>query len=49
METFVATGERGLKARSEDEQGVHEREVRELRAKVAELVVALDARKNWMP
>ena len=34
METFVQAGERGLKARSEDEQAVHEREVRELRAKV---------------
>ena len=34
METFVKAGERGLKARSEDEQAVHEREVRELRAKV---------------
>ena len=27
-ETFVAAGERGLKARSEDEQAAHEREVR---------------------
>ena len=41
METFVAAGERGLKARSEDEQAVHEREVRELRAKVGELVLEL--------
>jgi transposase-like protein len=46
METFVAAGERGLKARSEDEQAVHEREVRELRAKVGELVLELDARKK---
>jgi hypothetical protein len=28
METFVTAGERGLKARSEDEQAAHEREVR---------------------
>jgi hypothetical protein len=35
-----------LKARSEDEQAVHEREVRELRAKVGELVLELDARKK---
>ena len=46
METFVAGGERSLKARSEDEQAVHEREIRELRAKVGELVLELDARKK---
>jgi len=46
METFVQGGERSLKARSEDEQAVHEREVRELRAKVGELVLELDARKK---
>jgi transposase-like protein len=48
--TFVQGGERSLKARSEDEETVHEREVRELRAKVDELVPELDARKkNWKP
>jgi hypothetical protein len=36
-----------LKARSEDEQATHDREVRELRAKVGELVLELDARKKW--
>ena len=46
METFLRAGERGLKARTEDEQAVHEREVRELRAKVGELVLELDARKK---
>ena len=46
METFLRAGERGLKARSEDEQAVHDREVRELRAKVGELVLELDARKK---
>ena len=35
-----------MKGRSEDEQGAHEREVRELRAKVGELVLELDARKK---
>lgn len=39
-------GTRGLKARTEDERAVHEREVRELRAKVGELVLELDARKK---
>jgi transposase-like protein len=46
MDTFLKAGERGLKARSEDEQAVHDREVRELRAKVGELVLELDARKK---
>lgn len=46
MDTFVKAGERGLKARSEDEQANHDREVRELRAKVGELVLELDARKK---
>ena len=46
METFLKSGERGLKARAEDEQATHDREVRELRAKVGELVLELDARKK---
>ena len=46
METFLQAGERGLKARTEDEQATHDREVRELRAKVGELVLELDARKK---
>ena len=43
METFLKGGERSLKARSEDEQAVHEHE---LRATVGELVLELDARKK---
>jgi transposase-like protein len=46
METFLKAGERGLKVRSEDEQASHDREVQELRAKVGELVLELDARKK---
>lgn len=46
MEIFLKGGERSLKVRSEDEQAVHERELRELRAKVGELVLELDARKK---
>ena len=49
MDTFVKGGERSLKARAEDEQALHEAEVRELRAKIGELVLELDARKNWQP
>jgi len=46
MDTFVKAGESGLKARAEDEQTAHEAEVRELRAKIGELVLELDARKK---
>jgi transposase-like protein len=46
MEVFVKGGERSLKARAEDGQAVHEAEVRELRAKIGELVLELDARKK---
>jgi len=46
MEIFLKAGERGLKARTEDEQALHDREVRELRAKVGELVLELDARNK---
>lgn len=46
MDTFLKGGERSLKVRSEDEQAVHEHELRELRAKVGELVLELDARKK---
>jgi transposase-like protein len=46
MDVFLKAGERGLKSRTEDEQATHEREVRELRAKVGELVLELDARKK---
>src|SRR5215813_9821179 len=49
MDTFVKAGERGLKARAEDEQAVHEAEVRELRAKIGELVLELDARNKLQP
>src|SRR5215475_14100719 len=45
MDTFVKGGERSLKARAEDEQAVREAEVRELRAKIGELVLEPDARK----
>ena len=46
MDTFVKGGERSLKARAEDEQALHEAEVRELRAKIGELVLELGARKK---
>jgi len=44
MGRFLQAGGRGCKVRAEDEQAGPDREVRELRAKVAEFVLALDAR-----
>ena len=46
MDTFLKGGERSLKARGGDETAGHEQEVKELRAKVGELVLELDARKK---
>ena len=46
METFLKGGERSLKVNGEDEAIAREREVKELRAKVGELVLELDARKK---
>ena len=46
MDAFMKAGERGLKARSTDEQAAHEREVKDLQAKVGELVLELDFRKK---
>ena len=39
IETFLKSGENGLKTNSKDEQAVHERELKDLRAKVDELVI----------
>lgn len=44
IDAFLKSGERSLKARSEDEQAVHERGAARARAKVGELVLELDAR-----
>lgn len=46
IDTFVKSGEQGLKTNSKDQQAKHERELKELRAKVGELVLELDARKK---
>lgn len=46
MDTFLKSAERGLKGRAGDEADAREREVKELRAKVGELLLELDARKK---
>ena len=51
--TYLKAGERGLKINADEEQAEHERdrerELKELRANVSELVLELDARRNWHP
>ena len=46
IEMFLRGGETNLKSNSKEEKSVHAREVKELRAKVGELVLELDARKK---
>lgn len=45
-ETFLKSGQQGLKTTSKDLQNEHEKELKELRAKVGELYLELDARKK---
>jgi len=46
VDQFLKSGEHGLKANAKGEQSQHDREVKDLRAKVGELVLELDARKK---
>jgi transposase-like protein len=46
IDQFVKGGERSLKVNSNDEQRLRDREMNDLRAKVGELVLELDARKK---
>ncbi len=46
MQTFLKSGESGLKTNAKDLQDEHAREVKDLRAKVGELVLELEARKK---
>lgn len=46
LQTFLKSGEAGLKTNAKDVQDEHEREVKDLRAKVGELVLELEARKK---
>ena len=46
LDTFLKGGEHSLKTNAKGEQSLHDREVKELRAKVGELVLELDARKK---
>ena len=47
IETFLQGGEKSLKVNAEDEQAAHEREIKELRAKIGELVLEIDFRKKF--
>ena len=46
MKTLIDGGERSLKVNAEDEQQARDREIKDLRAKVGELVLELDFRKK---
>lgn len=46
MQTFLRSGERGLKQTSREELDCKDKEIKELRAKVGELVLEIDARKK---
>ena len=46
MDSFLKAGERGLKAGGGDESDAREQELTQLRAKVGELVLEIDARKK---
>ena len=46
LDTFMKSGEQGLKTNSKDEQSAHARELKELRATVGELYLELEARKK---
>lgn len=46
VQTFVASGEKGLKSNAKEQVIAHEKELKDLRAKVGELVLELDARKK---
>jgi transposase-like protein len=45
MDAFMKGGERGLKSKSDDEAATHEKDLKDLRAKVEDLVLELDASK----
>jgi len=46
LDAYMKSGEQGLKTNAKGEQSLHEREVKDLRAKVGELILELDARKK---
>ena len=46
LNEFIQSGTRGLKAKNKDQQDEHARQVKEMQAKIGELVLELDARKK---
>jgi transposase-like protein len=49
VETFQKSGERGLKVNSDEENAAREREIKELRAKIGELVLEIDGTSSVCP
>ena len=46
IDAFLKGGEKNLRVNAKEEKAAHEKELKELRAKVGELVLELDARKK---
>lgn len=46
INTFVSSGTQGLKTNAKDQQVETERQIKEMQAKIGELVLELDARKK---
>jgi transposase-like protein len=46
IETFLKGGEKNLKTNAKEEIDQYERQIKEMRAKIGELVLELDARKK---
>ncbi len=44
--TFIASGTQGLKTNSKEQINEYERQIKEMRSKIGELVLELDARKK---
>ena len=47
IEEFLQGGKENLKTNSKQAQSAHQKEVKQLQAKVGELVMELEARKKW--
>ncbi len=46
INTFLESGEKGLKVHSKDEEELREKHIKQLQVKIGELVLELDARKK---
>ena len=47
MDAFLNAGKEGLKVNSKDAQAIHQKQIKQLQAKIGELVMEVEARKKW--